>query len=677
MMQHMSSEEHLPSGLGISQVPQVRAEGNPLSFGTNLSPNDQLQNFSWAQGLGDDLFDSDLEFNRRTLTQENFDAMTRNRGMLNGAGEFESFDANFSGDHDTMNQVFPVFDMKQEHSPFPCPMVAPPLSSNDSTVPSVMSEHSMHAFPSSHAMQTHANMSASGSDWTGSRTSSLASAQHGSMGAPMLPPQPPPQTTSQWEPGKSVPVDVDAMKDQFQQAAAQANQVRASMDQSQAYEQPLAYPTDEAYARRGSTASLLAQSMGGIGLHTPQPNQGDGVFKSPAPPTSLAARRQRPKPANLGIASLRSQSYGGSGQPGSPGHQHSTVPGQSIRRVMSTNVLNGGVVQGRVMKSVPGSAQRSPLNWTFNDALNSPHLVRAVSQGNLAPPTPMSPSHPSQAQQLSGWQIGPGDLVRQPSISETQEQSHGGLPYQCSGSVPAHVSPPHTPMWYQQHYVPQRVGNNVIMENTPPQSAPASQSCFPSNVFGALPPQQAQNAHMVSMVNCQQQQYLNLAIPDQQYQVHNVTFAPNQHANVVSSGPPPGMPLTFATGVPVVRDDGNIQMSFPQQMQIMQPHQQTNSPPQMPYAFVNSNGGSPGTLSTSHPLKLATQPPNDFVVHEYTPPDSIKRSVTPRKAVDSGPKNYTFANAGPVDYEEKKAKRADAKESSSSPASSIGTASTS
>jgi hypothetical protein len=179
------------------------------------------------------------------------------------------------------------------------------------------------------------------------------------------------------------------------------------------------------------------------------------------------------------------------------------------------------------------------------------------------------------------------------------------------------------------------------------------------------------------MVNCQQQQYLNLAIPEQQYQVHNVTFAPNQHANVVSSGPPPGMPLTFATGVPVVRDDGNIQMSFPQQMQIMQPHQQTNSPPQMPYAFVNSNGGSPSTLSTSHPLKLATQPPNDFVVHEYTPPDSIKRSVTPRKAVDSGPKNYTFANAGPVDYEEKKAKRADAKESSSSPASSIGTASTS
>jgi hypothetical protein len=97
----------------------------------------------------------------------------------------------------------------------------------------------------------------------------------------------------------------------------------------------------------------------------------------------------------------------------------------------------------------------------------------------------------------------------------------------------------------------------------------------------------------------------------------------------------------------------------------------------MPYAFVNSNGGSPGTLSTSQPPKLATQPANDFVVHEYSPPDSIKRSITPRKAMDSGPKSYTFANAGPVDYEEKKAKRADAKELSSSPASSNGTASTS
>ena len=673
MMHHLSSEEHLPNGLGISQVPHVQADDN-VTYGNNLSPNDQIQNFAWAQGLSDEMFD--LEFNRRTLTQENFDAMHRDGGMINGAGQFESFDANFSGDHETMNRIFPTtFEIKQEQeqTPFGYPMVAPPLSSNDSTVPSVVSEHSMHTFPLSHSMQNHASMSASDSDWADSRSSSLASVQRVSMGAPMLPPQQPPQATTQWEPGSSVPVNVDAMKDEFQQVAAQASQVRASMDQSQAYEQPLAYPTDEAYPRRGSAASMLAQSFGSVGLHTPQPNQGDGVFKSPAPPASLAARRQRPKPANL---SLRSQSYGGPGQPGSPGLQHNGPHGQSVRRVMSSNVLNGGVAQGRVMKSVPGSAQRSPLNWTFNDALHSQHLVRTVSHGNLAPPTPMSPSHPSQVQQVSNWQIGPNDLVQQSSISETEEQGHGGLPYQASGSVPRHVSPPHTPMYYHQQFAPQRVSHNFIMENTPPQSAPASQSCFPSNVFGGLPPQQAHSSHMAAMVNAQQQQYLNLAIPEQQYQVHNVTFAPNQHANVVSSGPPPGMPLTFATVVPVMRDDGNYQMSFPSQMQMMQPHQQTNSPPQMPYAFVNSNGGSPGIMSTSQPPKLATQPANDFVVHEYSPPDSLKRSVTPRKAMDSGPKNYSFTNAGPSDYEEKKYKRADAKESSSSPASSNGTVST-
>lgn len=477
--------------------------------------------------------------------------------------------------------------------------------------------------------------------------------------------------TSPWEPGKSVPVDVDAMKDQFQQAIAQASQaqvnhVRASMDQSQALEQPLAYPNDEAYVRRGSTASMLAQSMGSVGLHTPQPNQSNGVFKSPAPVANIAARRQRPKPANLGIASLRSQSYGGPGQPASPGHQHqhAAPQGQSIRRVMSTNVLSGGVAQGRVMKSMPGSAQRSPLNWSFADALNSPHLIRAVSHGNLAPPTPMSPSHPNQVQQVPHWQNGAGQLARHPSISESEEQI-AGLPYQPAAPVPPHVSPPHTPHWYQQPFAPQRIGSNVITENTPPQSAPASQSCFPSNVFAAPPPQ---NPHMTAIANSQQQQYLNLAVPDQQFQMPNVTFAPNQHAHVVASGPPPGVPLTFATGVPVISADGNIQMSFPPQMQMMQP-QQGQSPPQMPYAFVNSNGGTPPNMCTTQPPKLPTQPANDFVVHEYSPPDSIKRSITPRKPMDCGPKNYTFTNAGPVDYEEKKVK----KEFSSSPASSNGT----
>ena len=672
MMQHMSSEEHLPNAPGISQAPPPQAQVNGIPYGNNLSTNGHLHNVNWAHGLmPQDMFDSPLELNRRTLTQEHFDAMNRDQGMINGTGEFESFDAGFSGDQTAMNQVFPTYDAKQDLVMFPYPIVEPPLSSNDSTVPSIASEQSVPAFPSSHMMQSHASMSAADSDWADSRSSSLASVQHGHM-EPMLPGQQQPQvTSSQWSPGRSVPVDVNDMQRAFQEAAAQAGQVRGSMEQPQAFEQPLAWPADEAYARRSSTASLLAQSMGSVGLHTPQNTQSDGVFKSPTP-LSIAARRQRPKPANLGIASVRSQSYGGPGQPGSPGHQHAMQQGQSIRRAISSNVLNGGVAQGRVMKSVPGSAQRSPLNWTFAEAVNSPHFVRTMSQANLAPPTPMSPSHPNQAQQPSNWQDDSGQIGQHSSINETDEHGLAGIQYHSSAAVPPHVSPPHTPFWFQQQqYMPQRVASNVIMENTPPQSAPASQSCFPSNIFGAPPPsyQHAQQSQMAAIANSQQQQYLNLAVPNQQFHVNNVTFAPSQHADIVTSGPAPGMPLTFATGVPVMKD-GNYQMSFPPQMQMMQPHQ-GNSPPQMPYAFVNSD--SPSPMSSAQPPKLATQPANDFVVHEYSPPDSIKRSVPPRKSLDSGPKNYTFANAGPVDYEEKKARKADGKESSNSPASSSGT----
>jgi hypothetical protein len=670
-MQHQllgpsSSEEDLANGLGISQMPQSQPHVNGVPFSNDLAAHVQLQNVNYDGGLLAAEMYANADMNRRTITQETFNEMTRHGGMVNGSGQFESLDMAFSGDQDTLGQVFAGYDPKHDAIPLGYPQIAQPLSSNDSTVPSVVSEQSMHAFPSSNMMQHHASMSAPGSDWTDSRSSSLASSQHEAMGMPLLPvhSQPHP-TTSQWEPGQSVPVNVDAMKDEFQQVAAQAN-LRASMDQGQ--EQPLAYPPDDAYVRRGSTASMLAQSMCGVGLHTPQLDQSNGPFKQPPPPAAtIAARRQKRTPANLGIASMRSQSFGGPGQPSSPGYQHNLQQGQSVRRVMSSNVLNG-VVQGRVMKSVPGSAQRSPLNWTFNDAMNSPHLVRAVSHGNLAPPTPVTPVHPNQTQQVPNLPVASGQFLQQQSIGENEDQGVAVVTqYPPPSSVPQHVSPPHTPHFYQQPFVPYRIGSNVIVENTPPQSAPASQTTFPSNVFGAPPP--PPNPHLAAMANAQHQQYLNLAVPEQPFQMSNVTFAPSQHATVVASGPAPGAPLTFATGVPVRTADGNVQMSFPAQMQMMQPSQ---SPPQVPFAFVNSNGASGGAMSAAQPPKLATQPASDFVVHEYSPPDSIKRSVSPRKVADSGPRSYSFAHTGPVDFEEKRLK----KEASSSPVSSNGTTAT-
>ena len=684
MMQQWYGEEQATNGLGISQMHQSQNQSQPHGLPFN-NDTEQMQTFTWPQQASQDMFDSPLDFNRRTLTQEQFDAFVQNGGMVNGAGNFEPFHAGFDGDQDTLNQIFPNFQNKQDVKSFPYPAGAP-LSSNDSTVPSNLSEHSFPMFPSSTVMQNQASISVGSSDWADSRSSSLSAAQLENNAA-HLSQQQPLSTTSQWQPGKSVPVDVNAMKGEFQQAAAQGAH-RPSSQHLQTYEQPLAWPADEAFVRRNSQTSLLAQSMGSVGIHTPHPDQ-PGVFKSPAPPANIAARRQRAKPANLGLASLRSQSYSGASQPGSPGHsqqQHNMPQGQSIRRIVSTNVLNGGVAQGRVMKSVPGSAQRSPLNWNFTDAINSPHLVRHVSHGTLAPPTPMSPSAPDQSREVSTSQTSYGHVGRQPSISETDLEQ--GLPYYSSSSVPPpHVSPPHTPMWYQQHFIPHRVGSNVITENTPPQSAPAGQSCFPANIF-ATPQQhvhqQAAQTHaplpqqLQAMTMSHQQPYGNGMVPDQQFHMPNVTFAPNQQANVVASGPPPGAPLQFANGVPMVNADGNVQMSFPSQMQLMQQqpqHTHSHSPPQLPYAFVTSGGPSQGMDATASPPRPATQPSSDFIVHEYTPPDAIKRTATPRKAVDTGPKNYTFANAGPEHYEEKRSKRIDAKEStasSSSPGSSSG-----
>ena len=133
------------------------------------------------------------------------------------------------------------------------------------------------------------------------------------------------------------------------------------------------------------------------------------------------------------------------------------------------------------------------------------------------------------------------------------------------------------------------------------------------------------------------------------------------------------MSLTFAPGVPVKNAEGNYQMSFPAQKQMMQPN--NNSPPQqIPYAFINSNGASPIQMMPS--AKLASQPV-DLVVHEYNPPDLVKQAAAPRKveagSVGGGYKNYTFSNTGTTDYGEKKGK----KESSTSPGSTVSTNSTS
>ena len=98
----------------------------------------------------------------------------------------------------------------------------------------------------------------------------------------------------------------------------------------------------------------------------------------------------------------------------------------------------------------------------------------------------------------------------------------------------------------------------------------------------------------------------------------------------------------------------------------------------MPYTFMPAVSISPGMQITAQAPKQSSAASTEFFVHEYTPPQELKRAATPRKTPDNGPKSYTFTNSGPTDFE--KGKKGEAKSSTaslSSPASSTGAASSS
>ena len=83
------------------------------------------------------------------------------------------------------------------------------------------------------------------------------------------------------------------------------------------------------------------------------------------------------------------------------------------------------------------------------------------------------------------------------------------------------------------------------------------------------------------------------------------------------------------------------------------------SPPQQAqYNFVSTtpSDGSPDLHASATLPKAASAlaPATELFVHEYSPPEELKRVVTPRKQHDSGPRNYTCANHGPEHFEKAK-----------------------
>lgn len=405
--------------------------------------------------------------------------------------------------------------------------------------------------------------------------------------------------------------------------------------QPQIQKQPLAWPNDDDCARRDSSASLLVQQLGHVGIITPQPEQ-SGSFKPPPPPSSsIAVRRQRRRPAALDLASFRSPSYSGTARPISRGQSLSgpSAPGQTIRRIRYSNVTNG-IAQGPVQKT-PCPAQRSPLAWSFAGSLNSSKAVRRASSSSqresLAPPTALSPHGHSL------WQ----NSERHPSIGESEFEQNDFSENSVSRKEDL-LSPPHTPMFHQ--FAQQRITNSALNEYTPPQSALATQSCFPSSKYH----QAQQHCNAVS----QPQEFSNGAIADM-LPMSKVTFMPIQrYSTFKADNFAETLPMQVVHGVPMVNAQGQLTSGFPSQTQFVQTPQEPSGPAQGQFGQFSIAKTPPASVRQPwKPASVAsTGSSNELLVHEYIPPEDVERAAIPRKALPFEPKNYTFANHGPEHF---------------------------
>ncbi|KAK3077865.1 hypothetical protein LTS18_009053, partial [Coniosporium uncinatum] len=233
----------------------------------------------------------------------------------------------------------------------------------------------------------------------------------------------------------------------------------------------------EAFSRRSSSTTALAESMSNVGIQTPTA----ASFKQPTS-GSIAARRQRPHPAPITPGALRSASYS-AGMPVSPGSNNNlAAPDHQLRRIRSS-----GIPGGRIQKP-SGTAQRSPLHASFSEAAGSPKFARngyanvnvtsPSNSGTLAPPTPLTP----------------GDYARFPSWQNPRSvKAHNGVPSSSPDAISIPWSndtaagmythsPPSTPLdaehmaQYRRHL--QGQAGNDSYRDTPPQSAPATQQTF-------------------------------------------------------------------------------------------------------------------------------------------------------------------------------------------------------
>ena len=227
------------------------------------------------------------------------------------------------------------------------------------------------------------------------------------------------------------------------------------------------YPT----SRRDSSSSDLAQNFGNFAL------TGTSASQSPTMATSdaelhqtseseidLAGRRNRPRPAALGTAALRSRSYGASPSI-SPTLRFGGNP-HAVRHVKSTG-QNLNVRYAGIRK--PSSAQRSPLNIAtfaeaeeFNRFMTEQSGIGQARTANHAVAPPVQHRSHTQASLLSE------------AFFNEHDQENASL-YHPSQPLNLNMTPPPTTPNKQDFLFP-----GQMQSIAPPLSAPPQHAIFPN-----------------------------------------------------------------------------------------------------------------------------------------------------------------------------------------------------
>jgi hypothetical protein len=348
---------------------------------------------------------------------------------------------------------------------------------------------------------------------------------------------------------------------------------------------------DDMYTRRNSSTSNLAGNFEAIHIRNGTPDE----FKQPGQPTSIAQRRKG-RPVTLNPGAMRSASY--SAPMPSPGGNND----HALRRIRSSGIGNGA---GRVQKSQPGSAQRSPMVANFSEAAASPKFARTFSTssaatmgqgGSLAPPTPLTPQDMGLYWQ-NNTVIRPHSVMPEHNSPESMN-INWSAESQSAGAFAKSVSPPSTSIDLQQ--MTQQYGNDMYRDS-PPQSAPPTQQNFPRQMY-------MQHPHMrpgfhsttdLTIAEPKPEHYRRPSLPD------------NTQASV---------------------DDNNC-------------YQNGN--------FNYDDYKDISLTNIAHNVPFAPRPSQapEFLVHEFNPsPGQHNMNGNLYRRPESQAKNYIFANQGPRDF---------------------------